>query len=146
MDEQVTDAGSNINLVLDAPARAKLRRIDPFEVKEAYAWARHAASHPSLAQLEQPRLVKLAALAATVRENSPRRLGAALRSSGVNERHVRRLLACDRSDIEEQLNRMVRLLGRKANVVDLVATAAYWGEKAKRGVAIDYFGVQEDAK
>lgn len=146
MDEQVAEGGSHINLLLDASARAKLRRTDPFEVKEAYVWARRAASHPSLAQLDQPKLVKLAALAATVREGASHSLGAALRRSAINERHVRRLLACDRSDIDEQLTRMVRLLGRKANVADLVATAAYWGDIAKRRVAMDYFGGQEDVQ
>jgi hypothetical protein len=139
--------GKVTNLMFSARARAMLRRTDPFEVKESYVWARQVSKQLGLSenQAEQTRLVKFSPVAALIREDSPLSLGKALKRANIGERHVRRLLASDRSDVDEQLARMVRLLGRKANVVDLTATSIFWGEKRIRAIAMDYFGVDEDA-
>lgn len=138
------DSHASPTLMLDSRVRAQVRRTDPYEVKGAYIWARRASGHPLLQGLDEKRLIPLSRLAALVREEIPQTLGKAIKHAGINERHVRRLLAAGRGDINEQLEKMVRLLGRKANIADLVATSIYWGEKTARRVAIDYFGIEGD--
>ena len=138
------DSHASSSLLLDGRVRAQVRRTDPYEVKGAYIWARRASSHPLLQGLDEKRLVALSPLAALVREEISQTLGQAMKHAGVNERHVRRLLAAERGDINEQLEKMVRLLGRKVNIADLVATSIYWGEKTARRVAIDYFGIEDE--
>jgi hypothetical protein len=72
-------------------------------------------------------------------------LGKALKRAKITERHVRRLLAADREDVDDQLAKVVRLLGKKANIADLVATSIFWGEKTIRNIAMDYFGTDDEA-
>ena len=90
------------------------------------------------------RLVQLAPLAGYVREEIEAPLGKALKNAGINERHIRRLLAASRDDINDQLRKMVRLLGGKVNVADLIATSVFWGEKTIRRVAMDYFSPEKE--
>ena len=132
-------------LLFDSRARALLRRTDPFEVRQAYSWASRVASHPTFREknISLNRLVKFAPVAALVREDSVASLGKSLKRSNIGERHVRRLLAADRDDIDEQLARIVRLLGKKANIADLVAISVFWGEGTIRSIAMDYFGADE---
>src|SRR5438046_1195810 len=113
-------------LLMDARARAKLRRTDPYEVREAYEWVRRAKGRKSLAQANEGALMASTTLVAEVRQDSHQTLGEALRN--INERRVRRLLAADREEIVDQLRKAVRLIGRSVNIEDLVATAVYWGE------------------
>jgi len=80
---------------------------------------------------------------ALVREETGHSLGQSLRLAKVSERHVRRLLAADRADIDDQLVKIVRLLGKKANIADLVATSIFWGERTIRTIAMDYFGIED---
>jgi CRISPR type I-E-associated protein CasB/Cse2 len=124
-------------LLMGARARAKLRRTDPYEVREAYEWIRLAKTRNSLAQANDGVLMLATTLVAEVRVDSDRSLGEALR--GVNERRVRRLLAADRDEIVDQLRKAVRLIGRSVNIEDLVATAVYWGEQRRRSLAREYF-------
>lgn len=140
----VQEATLSTSLLMDSKLRAQVRRTDPYEVRGAYIWAKMAATHPLLAGVEDMRLVALSPLAALVREETALSLGKAMKHAGINERHVRRLLAAARGDIDEQLAKMVRLLGNKVNIADLVSTCIYWGEKTGRRVAIDYFGLDKD--
>ena len=125
-------------------ARALLKRTDPFEVRDAYDWAHKLRKLDDFSEVEVNRLVALAPLAAIVREDLPTSLGKLMRREEINERHVRRLLESDRDDINEQLARMVQLLGRKANIPDLIATSIYRGERKRRQVATDYFGARDE--
>jgi CRISPR type I-E-associated protein CasB/Cse2 len=137
-------AGHEEELLLDSRTRAQLRRTDPWEVRGAYEWARRAGSLPTFADVSEARLMALAPLASEVRESSAQRLGVALR--GVSEHRVRRLLASDRDDIVDQLRIAVRLLDRKVNVPDLIATALYWGDARRRRVARDYFALEDEGE
>lgn len=132
-------------LLMDSRARALLRRIDPFEVREAYAWASRVAAHPMFKDktIDTNRFVALAPLVALVREETDAPLGKSLKRAGINERHVRRLLSADREDINDQLEKMLRLLKKKANIADLVAISIYWGDRTVRRIAMDYFGVDQ---
>jgi CRISPR type I-E-associated protein CasB/Cse2 len=133
-------------LLMNARTRAKLRRTDPYEVREAYEWVRLAKGRKSLAQANESALMASTPLVAEVRQDSKQTLGEALR--GVNERRVRRLLAADREEILDQLRKAVRLIGRSVNIEDLVATAVYWGEQRRRSLAREYFkqGDAEDGQ
>lgn len=134
-------------LLLDGRARAMLRRTDPFEVREAYIWATRVTSHPhfSAKQIDHSRLVKFAPVAALVREETGISLGKSLKRAKINERHVRRLLSSERADVDEQLAKIIRLLGKKANIADLVSTSIFWGERTVRAIAMDYFGADDEA-
>ena len=139
-------------LVLDRKSRALLRRLDPWEVRGAYEWARRMKTLPELAQVSEEQIIALAPLASEVRESTPCSLGTALRRGSkagasarpVSEARVRRLLASEREDIVEQLAKVVRLVGRSVNMADLIATAVFWGEHRKRRVAREYFGDTSD--
>jgi hypothetical protein len=146
MTEDVsTNDSKSLRLLFDSTARSKLRRTDPFEVREAYVWATRVANHPMFkgTQLNQTRLVQFAPIAALVREESSLTLGKSLKCANIGERHVRRLLAADRADVDEQLAKVVRLLGKKANIADLIATSIFWGERRIRSIAMDYFGIDD---
>lgn len=134
-------------LLLNGRTRAMLRRTDPFEVREAYIWAARVASHPSFKgkQVNQSRFIEFAPVVALVREETGSSLGKSLKRAKISERHVRRLLASDRADVNDQLAKIVRLLGRKANIADLVATSIYWGERTVRRIAMDFFGSDDEA-
>ena len=131
-----------MDLTLDSRTRAQLRRLDPWEVRGAYQWVRNAKQLPELASVEDARLMALTPLVAEVRDDSGKPLGVALK--GVNEHRIRRLLSSDREDIVEQLAKAVRLAKRSVGVVDLVATAVFWGDERRRQIAADYFGRDED--
>ncbi|MCX7170402.1 MAG: hypothetical protein NTY41_08945 [Proteobacteria bacterium] len=133
------------SLLLDSRSRALIRRTDPFEVRGAYEWARRASGHPRLHGIAETKLVGFAPLAALVREEIDLPIGTAMKMANINERHVRRLLASTRDDIKDQLTKIIRLLKRKADIADVIATAAYWGEKTSRQVAEDYFGIDRNA-
>jgi CRISPR type I-E-associated protein CasB/Cse2 len=137
-------AVSEEQLLLDARARAQLRRADPWEVRGAYEWVRRVRSLEPFREVSEARLMALAPLAAEVREHSPKGLGEALR--GTSEARFRRLLASDRDDIVDQLHIAVRILGREVNVADLIATALYWGDERRRKVARDYFSLEESSE
>lgn len=143
MNEHVSpDNASLSRLLLDGKARALLRRTDPFEVRQAYVWATQVAKYPYFngKQINPSRLIALAPVVALVREETEHSLGKSLRLAKVNERHVRRLLAADRDEIDEQLAKIVRLLGKKVNIADLVATSIFWGDRTIRTIAMDFFG------
>lgn len=143
MTEHVrSDDEPSSRLLFDNRARALLRRTDPFEVQQAYLWAAQVAKHPKFLgkQINPSRLIALAPVVALVREEAQHGLGKSLRLAKVNERHVRRLLAADRADIDDQLAKIVRLLGKKVNIADLVATSIFWGDRTIRTIAMDYFG------
>ena len=128
-------------LTMDARTRAELKRADPWEVRGAYAWVERLRALDSLKDVDQSRLMALAPLIAEVREDTGTTLGSGLRKAGVSEARVRRLLASESGeDIRAQLARMVRVMGRSAGVVDLVATAIYWGDRKRRQIAQEYFG------
>jgi len=143
-NDSADDAHSS-RLLFDSRARALLRRTDPFEVRQAYAWAAQVAKHPKFIgkQINPSRLIALAPVVALVREETEHALGKSLRLAKVNERHVRRLLSADRADIDDQLAKIVRLLGKKANIVDLVATSIFWGDRTIRTIAMDFFGADD---
>lgn len=143
MTQNDSEACTTPSLLLDNRSRALIRRIDPFEVRGAYEWARRASAHPRLREIAETKLVSFAPLAALVREEIDLPIGKAMKMANINERHVRRLLSSTRDDIEDQLKKIIRLLKRKANVADVVSTAIYWGEKTSRRVAMDYFGIDE---
>ena len=146
MTDDVTGRGiASSGLLLDSRSRAMLRRTDPFEVREAYVWAGRVAGHPRFQgkQVSQSRLIEFAPVAALVREETGDTLGTSLRRARVNERHVRRLLASNRADVDEQLAKIVRLVGKKANIAELVATSIFWGDRTVRAIAMDYFGSDE---
>ncbi len=130
---------------IDQRSRAMLRRTDPFEVRGAYVWATKMLSIPAFhgRDVSINKLVSFAPVVALVREDSNLSLGKALKAADVNERHVRRLLSADRTDIDDQLEKIIRLLNRKANIADLVVTQVFWGESTARRIAMDYFGVDE---
>lgn len=143
MTQDDSETRTNPSLLLDSRSRALIRRTDPSEVRGAYEWARRASGHPALRGIPETSLVALAQLAALVREEADLPIGKAMKKAGINERHVRRLLASTRDDIDDQLKKMIRLLKRKADVADVVATSYYWREKTRRRVAMDYFGLDE---
>ena len=139
------DDDNSSRLLLDTRARALLRRTDPLEVRQAYVWANQVAKHPKFKgkQINLSRLIALAPVVALVREETGHSLGQSLRLAKISERHVRRLLAADRADIDDQLAKIVRLLGKKASIADLVATSIFWGERTIRTIAMDYFGIDD---
>ena len=130
-----------MSLVMDARTRAELRRTDPWEVRGAYSWVKAIKTLPEFATVDDARLMAVAPLAARVREDSGKALGVALR--GVSEARVRRLLASDREDIQDQLMKAVALVRRSVGVADLVSTAVFWGEQRRRQLAREYFGEDE---
>jgi CRISPR type I-E-associated protein CasB/Cse2 len=127
-----------MDLTMSARTRAELRRLDPWEVRGAYQWVNSIKSLPEFAAVEEARLMSVAPLVAEVREDSGKSLGVALR--GVSEGRVRRLLASDREDIQDQLAKAVRLVKRSVSIPDLVSTVIYWGDHRRRQLARDYFG------
>jgi hypothetical protein len=130
---------SEQGLLMDARTRAQLRRTDPWEVRGAYAWVQRVkGACPELADVADASLMRIAPLVAEVRDVTSDPLGVALKP--IKEARIRRLLATEREDINNQLARIVRLLGRKVNVQDLVATAIFWGEYRRHQIARDYFG------
>lgn len=130
---------------MESKTRAQLRRLDPWEVRGAYAWAISMAEKLGLpAGSNLNHILPLAPLAALIREDDSAPLGVALRRAKVGERHVRRLLESSREDIVSQLEKAIRLLKRKANVTDVMATAIYWGPQARRRIATDYFGSEDE--
>lgn len=127
------------SLVLEPAARSMLRRgIDPFEVAAAYTWARRLSESAEFKGVDEMSLVRLAPLAAEVREDTGRPLGEALRAT-LSERRARRLLASEREDIVPQLARAVRIARRRVGVADLVATALFWGDRRRRHLAVQFF-------
>lgn len=134
-----------MSLVMDSKTRAELRRSDPWEVRGAYLWVEQAKAHPSLSMISEGQLMAVTPLIAQVREDTGKALGVALRS--VSEPRVRRILASDREDIQDQLSKAVRLLKRSVGVIDLTETAVFWGERRRRQLAMEYFSVkvEEDA-
>lgn len=127
------------SLVLEPAARSMLRRgIDPYEVPAAYKWARRLSESPEFKDVDEMSLVRLAPLAAEVREDTGRPLGEGLRVA-LSERRARRLLASEREDIVPQLARAVRVARRRVGVADLVATALFWGDRRRRQLAIQFF-------
>jgi len=141
------DENLDSQLLFDTRARALLRRTDPFEVRQAYVWANQVAKHHRFKgkQINPSRLIALAPVVALVREEAGYTLGQSLRLAKVSERHVRRLLAADRADIDDQLAKIVRLLGKKVNIAELVATSIFWGDRTVRTIAMDYFGIDDIA-
>lgn len=132
---------------MDAKTRAQIQRYGPFETAGAYAWASEISAQlerDDKISLEVNRLVEYADLAAEVRESIQDRLGISLRKHKVSERNVRRLLGSDRSDIKDQLIKMVRLCKKKANIADLIKIAVYWGDRSRQQIAMDYFGFAEE--
>lgn len=132
---------------MDSKTRSLVKRYGPFEAVGAYKWASDivlALKAPGKEDLQVNRVVEYAEIGAEVREECTERLGQLLRREKVSEKHVRRLLASDRSDIKDQLCNVVRLAKRKANIPDLVATAIFWGDLKRRTIAIDYFGGIEE--
>lgn len=129
-----------MTLLMDTKTRAQLKRIDPWEVRGAYSWVQQAKSLQTFEKVTEAQLMSLAPLASQVRSESDKSLGQSLRSRGVSEARVRRLLASDRTDITDQLIKVVRLLDREVNVIDLVSTAVFWGDHRRRDIARDYFG------
>ena len=125
--------------LMDGKTRAQLRRMDPFQVSGAWRWVSAIKKSPVLASVEDADLVRRAPLVALLRNHTEETLGQQLKAAGINERHVRRLLAADRQDIDEQLQKIVRLLKFTANPIDLVATAIYWGVTRQRQIATAYF-------
>jgi hypothetical protein len=143
MTQDDSESHATTSLLLDNRSRALIRRTVPFEVRGAYAWARRAVGHPALCNIPETDLVALAHLAALVREEAELPIGKAMKNANINERHVRRLLASTRDDINDQLEKIIRLLKRKANIADVVTTSYYWGEKRRRQVAMDFFGIDD---
>lgn len=120
--------------------RAALRRgVDPWEVRGFYELLKQFPDYP-------PRFVALAApLIAELREQSDQSIGRLCSDGKLSERRLRRLLeARDRQDLVHQLRTVVRILGRRANPVELVKTVRFWGESRRRQIAQDYFGGSDD--
>ena len=57
----------------------------------------------------------------------------------VSELRFRRLIQRDRADLYVSMIRVLRMLGKKANLHDLANSVYYWGDKVKRDWAFDYF-------
>ncbi|NDD12085.1 MAG: hypothetical protein EB072_05405 [Betaproteobacteria bacterium] len=129
-----------MSLVMDSKTRAELSRTDPWEVRGAYVWVEKAKAHPSLSTVADAQLMAVTPLIAQIREDSGKPLGVALRT--VSEARVRRILASDRQDIQDQLSKAVRLLRRSVGVIDLTETAIFWGERRRRQLAMEYFSVK----
>jgi len=124
---------------ISAADRAALRRgTDPWEVRAFYELLRLYAD-------TKPRFVALTApLIAELREETDVSLGELCRKRQLSERRLRRLLAArDRDDLVHQLRSVIRILGRTANPDELVRLVRYWGDRARRGVAQDYFQPEE---
>ena len=129
-----------MSLVMDSKTRAELSRTDPWEVRGAYVWVEKAKAYPSLSTVADAQLMAVTPLIAQIREDSGKPLGVALRT--VSEARVRRILASDRQDIQDQLSKAVRLLRRSVGVIDLTETAIFWGERRRRQLAMEYFSVK----
>ena len=141
----MSDTAASDLLLMDNKTRALLKRTDPWEVRGAYEWVRRAKSRANLSSVDDARLMALAPMVAEVREDTDQPLGKSLKSGGVSELRVRRLLASESGDdVHEQLTRMIRILRRSIGVADLVETAIFWGDRRRRQIARDYFG-QTDA-
>lgn len=130
-----------MTLLMDSKTRAQLKRMDPWEVRGAYLWVRHIKEIAGFELVTEAQLMSLSPLVAQVRGERNETLGTSLRKCNVSESRVRRLLASDRSDIDEQLAKAVRLLNREVNISDLVSTAIFWGDHRRRAVARDYFAL-----
>jgi CRISPR type I-E-associated protein CasB/Cse2 len=58
----------------------------------------------------------------------------------VHETRFRRLLRCpDRETLYPQLARLLRLLDRPVDLVDLAESVSRWNDQARRRWAYDYF-------
>lgn len=130
-------------LLMDTRTRAQLKRTDPWEVRGAYEWVRRVKSRPAFAGINEAVLMGLAPVIAEVRAERSGSFGKALRGAA-SEIRMRRFLACDRDELNEQLGRMIRLLKREVPIEDIVATAVFWGDARRRQLAQDYFALDDD--
>ena len=119
--------------------RAALRRgTDPWEVRGFYELLQ---KNPEKNKLF---LALTAPLLAEIRNTSEVRLGKACRRR-LTERRFRRLLQSrDREDLVHQLRGVVRILDRTANSDELIDIVQFWGDKMRRRIAQDYFGIEDD--
>lgn len=132
-----------MSLLLDDKTRAQLKRTEPWEVRGAYQWAEIASQNPALQSARKEQLMQVVPLVALIVEETNSKLGESLRNAKVSEARVRRLLASDRDDIQDQLRTILRILKRKANIADLAATAIFWGDHQRRKIAAEYFSTSE---
>jgi CRISPR type I-E-associated protein CasB/Cse2 len=114
--------------------RAALRRgVDPWEVRGFYELI---SRYP---EYNRTALALAAPLLAEIRNDTEERFGRRC-ASRLSERRFRRLLdARDRDDLVHQLRAAVRILDRTANADELVKLVVFWGDRARRGLAQDYF-------
>lgn len=93
------------------------------------------------------RLATLAGVLAHVDENEPSATFASQLGQGDDKARVsglrfRRLLSEDEPEAQMLgLIRAVRLLGRRANIIDLARSIRFWGARTKQRWAVDYYSV-----
>jgi len=93
------------------------------------------------------RLAAIIGLSAHVRENVEPKLALAMAGKPepqVSELRFRRLIQNDRDDLYVPMVRVIRQLGKKANLYDLANSVYYWGDKVKRDWAFTYFPNTQD--
>lgn len=101
-----------------------------------------------------PRVGMVAAVLAHVRENDDRPVARAAgpaspsadpkkddENAVVKYGRFRRLLQADDDDLVDQMRRLVRLLGGKANVADLAYSIFYWGDRTRQRWVFDYYAL-----
>lgn len=128
-------------------ARAELRRCkSPDEVAITASFQRLCHRlRPAFAGESgwEGRLAAIAGLAAQVHETTPGRKLAVAMTEGntpaVSELRFRRLLQRERADLYPALIRILRMLGNKADILDLADSVYYWGKGVKKRWAADYF-------
>jgi CRISPR type I-E-associated protein CasB/Cse2 len=127
-----------MRLDLSPGDRAALRRgVDPWEVRGFYNLLQQSPDTPDWA-------VALAApILADIKQTTDRRIGQLARGV-LSEKRIRRLLNSERDDLVVQIRRLVKMADGKANPDDIVNTLRYWGENARRRIARDYFGGEEE--
>lgn len=133
------------SLLMDSKTRAQLRRTDPFEVPGVYAWVKKVKQGQGLTGIEDARIIGAAApIAALVRTECSDKLGVRLHLARVSKRHVSRLLASDRDDLNSQMEKIIRLVNRQINIEDLVSNIIYWGPNVRRRIAMDYYSQENN--
>lgn len=128
-----------MNLGLSPGDKAALRRgVDPWEVRGFYGLLKQFPDSPEWI------LALVAPVVADIRTPTTKRIGTLARGV-LSEKRMRRLLnSTDREELIQQLRRVVAMCDREGNAQDIVDTVRYWGERARRQIAKDYFGGAEE--
>jgi CRISPR type I-E-associated protein CasB/Cse2 len=126
---------------LDIGQRARLRHChNPMDVVLEPVFHQLAGR---LKEIDSRRLAPIAWTLSHIRGHDQRSLGKAFKEK-VSEPRFRRLLeAADRDELANDLRSTVRLLGNRANIVEVARVIYWWGDSERRRLATEYYGGTE---